>query len=188
MPAAWRRRNDRQVVGARRGRWVDAVGAQDSADRAGRHLAAQAQQLAADPLVAPPRILAGKSHDQLLYLVGHRRSSHGHGRVGPPPTDHTPMPAQQGLGPHQELRPASPRELTAQCREQGTIVRLQPWPWMLPAQHRKLVAQHQDLDLLGLGRPAAEHDQLKDVAQRQVDERPDHKTLRDEGKPSDDIP
>jgi hypothetical protein len=39
----------------------------------------------------------------------------------------------------------------AQGREQGTIVRLQPWPWMLAAQHRRLVAEHKDLDLLGLG-------------------------------------
>jgi len=45
---------------------------------------------------------------------------------------------------------------------------------MLAAQHRKLVSQHQDLDLLGVGRPEAEQDQLKAAAQRQVDERPDH--------------
>jgi hypothetical protein len=35
---------------------------------------------------------------------------------------------------------------------------------MLATQHCKLVAEHQDLDFLGLGRPAAEHDQLKDAA------------------------
>ena len=51
---------------------------------------------------------------------------------------------------------------------------LQPGPWMLAAQHRKLLAQHQDLDLLGLCRPDAQQDQLKDTAQRQVDERPNH--------------
>jgi hypothetical protein len=45
---------------------------------------------------------------------------------------------------------------------------------MLAVQHRKLVAQHQDLDLLGLPRPKAKQDQLEATAQRQVDERPDH--------------
>jgi hypothetical protein len=45
---------------------------------------------------------------------------------------------------------------------------------MLAAQHHKLVAQHQDLDLLGLRRPEAERDQLEAAPQRQVDERPDH--------------
>jgi hypothetical protein len=45
---------------------------------------------------------------------------------------------------------------------------------MLAAQHRKLVAQHQNLDFLGLCRAEAEQDQLEAAAQRQVDERPDH--------------
>jgi hypothetical protein len=38
---------------------------------------------------------------------------------------------------------------------------------MLAAQHRELVAQHQDLDFLGLRRPEAEQDQLEAAAQRQ---------------------
>jgi hypothetical protein len=39
---------------------------------------------------------------------------------------------------------------------------------MLAAQHRELVAQYQDLDLLRLRRPTAEQDQLEAAAQRQV--------------------
>jgi hypothetical protein len=91
------------------------------------------------------------------------------------------MPAEQRLGPYQEHRPAWSWELTAQCREQGTIFGLQARPRTLATQHRKLVAQHQGLDLLGLGRSATEHDQLEDAAQRQVDERPDHRHLAAEG-------
>jgi hypothetical protein len=49
-------------------------------------------------------------------------------------------------------------------------------------QHRQFVAQHQDLDLLGLSRSAAEHDQLKDAAQRQIEERPDHRHLAAESE------
>src|SRR6266498_575159 len=49
---------------------------------------------------------------------------------------------------------------------------------MLAAEHRKLVAQHQKLNLLGLCRPTAEQDQLEAAAQRQVDERPNHTDLR----------
>jgi hypothetical protein len=74
------------------------------------------------------------------------------------------MPVEQRLGLDQEYRPAGSRERPAQCCKQGAILRLQPGPWMLATQHGKLVAQHQDLDFLGLGRPAAEHDQLKDAA------------------------
>jgi hypothetical protein len=58
---------------------------------------------------------------------------------------------------------------------------------MLTAQYRKLVAQHQDLDLLGLRRPTAEQDQLEAAAQRQVDERPDHTDLRQGKGSSDDL-
>ena len=72
--------------------------------------------------------------------------------------------------------------MAAQRREQGAIFGLQPGPWMLATQDREFVTQDQDLDLLGVGRPAAEHDQLKDAAQRQVDERPDHRHLAEEGE------
>jgi len=41
---------------------------------------------------------------------------------------------------------------------------------MLATQDRELVTQDQDLDLLRVGRPAAEHKQLKYAVQRQVDE------------------
>jgi hypothetical protein len=34
-----------------------------------------------DPLVAPPRILAGKPHDQLLHLFGYQRSALGFGAL-----------------------------------------------------------------------------------------------------------
>jgi hypothetical protein len=51
------------------GRRVKTVGAQYPPDRAGRHPQAKTEQLTVDPLVAPPRILAGKPHDQLLHLV-----------------------------------------------------------------------------------------------------------------------
>jgi hypothetical protein len=152
------------------GCWVDAMGAQHPPDRTGRGVAAKAQQLATDPLVAPPRILAGEPNDQLLHLVGNRWPSPRCRRVGPPPTHHAPVPAEQRLRLDQEHRPADPTDVAAQRREQGAIFGLQPGPWMLATQDREFVTQDQDLDLLGVGRPAAEHDQLKDAAQRQVDE------------------
>jgi hypothetical protein len=64
----------------------------------------------------------------------------------------------------------TPWEQAAQRREQRTILRLQTVPRMPAAQHGKLVAQHQDLDLLGLCRPEAEQDQLREMAQREADE------------------
>jgi hypothetical protein len=136
-----------------------------------------------DALVARPRVLAGKANDQLLHLLGDRRSAGGGGRVGPVPADHAPMPAQQRLVPYQEHRPARRWEHPAQRRQQRTVGGLQARPRVLAAQQRKLVAQHQDLDLLGRRRPETKQGQLKGTAQRQVDKRPDHNpSPRGEGK------
>jgi hypothetical protein len=38
---------------------------------------------------------------------------------------------------------------------------LPPEPGMLAAQHRQLVAQHQDLDLVGPSRPGAEQNKAR---------------------------
>jgi hypothetical protein len=48
--------------------------------------------------------------------------------------------------------------------------------WVLAAQDCQLVAEDQNLDLFGIRRPPAEHHQLEKAVQRQVDERPDHRT------------
>jgi hypothetical protein len=127
-------------------------------DRAGRDLAAKPEQFATDPLVAPPRILPGEPEDQLPHRVGNWGPSTRSGRVGPPSAHHTPMPGEQRLGLDQEHRPARSREVAAQRCQQGPILGLQPGPWILATQHRQFVAQHEDLDLLPLGRPTAERD------------------------------
>jgi hypothetical protein len=158
------------------------VSAQHPADGAGRDLAAKAEQFAADPLVASPRVLPRESQDQLLYRVGNRWASPRRRPVGPPSAHHAPMPAEQRIGLDQEHRPAGSRELAAQRCQQGAILGLQPGPWMLATQDPEFVTQDQDLDLLGLSRLAAEHDQLKDTAQRQIHLRPDHRPPGEEGE------
>jgi hypothetical protein len=49
---------------------------------------------------------------------------------------------------------------------------------VLAAQDGQLMASDQDLDLVGVRRPPAQHHQLEKAAQRQVDERPDHPHLQ----------
>src|SRR5215218_10682064 len=133
IPAACWRRNARQTRCSAPGRRVKTVGAQNPPDRAGRHPTPEPQELAVDPLVAPPRILASKPHDQLLRLVGYRRPSVGGGGVGPATGHHAPVPAQQRLGPHKKHRPARPWEQAAQRRKQRTVGGLQAGSWMLAA-------------------------------------------------------
>jgi hypothetical protein len=92
------------------GRWprcrVQPVTLQRRADRGGRDLHAQAQQLALDALVAPARVLVSQADDQLLDAVVERRSSLSTAWVGPGAGNQAPMPAQQRLWLHEEARPA----------------------------------------------------------------------------------
>jgi hypothetical protein len=52
-----------------------------------------------------------------------------------------------------------------------------------PPQDRQLMPEHQDLELLRALRPAQQHDQLNQTTKRQIDERPDHDNLPNQGMP-----
>jgi hypothetical protein len=45
------------------------------------------------------------------------------------------------------------------------------------------MSEHQDLAFLGAVRSAQQHDQLNQATKRQVNERPDHDNLRNQGRP-----
>jgi hypothetical protein len=76
---------------------------------------------------------------------------------------HAAVPSKQRLGRDHEDRPSAPGQQAAERCEQRTVLGLKPRPWVLAAQDCKLVAQDQDLNLLGVRRPPAEHHQLKDA-------------------------
>jgi hypothetical protein len=158
-----------------------AVGAQHPGDGAARDAKAKVQQLPTDPLVAPAWVLDGQPHDHGLYRVGNRWPAAWPGWIGPVPAHHAAVPSKQRLGRDHEDGPSRPRQQAAQRRQQRTVLGLEPRPWLLAAQDRQLVTQDQDLNLLGVRRLPAEHQQRKDAAQRQVDERPDHQHLQPDG-------
>ena len=54
--------------------------------------------------------------------------------------------------------------------EQGAVSGLQPRAWNLAAQHAELVAQDEDLQVLGGFAAGEQHEQLDGAAQRQVGE------------------
>jgi hypothetical protein len=92
------------------------------------------------------------------------------GGVGPRPGDQSPMPTQQRVGLHQEAGPAGSREDAADLGEQRPIGRLQLGTWDLSAQDGELVAQHEDLQVLGGLATSQQHEQLDRAAERQVGE------------------
>jgi hypothetical protein len=63
------------------------------------------------------------------------------------PAHHAAVPSKQRLGRDHEDRPSAP----GRC-EQRTVLGLEPRPWVLAAQDCQLVAQDQDLNLLGVRR------------------------------------
>jgi hypothetical protein len=59
------------------------------------------------------------------------------------------MPAQQRLGRCEPVEPTLPGEQPGQCREHGPIWPGGTWPGDLSAQHRDLMAEHEDLGVPG---------------------------------------
>jgi hypothetical protein len=97
------------------------VAAQGRTDRGGRYPNAEVSQFSLDALVAPARVLAGQTDDQLLDVLIQRRPPASTMRVGPSARDEAPMPAQQRLGLDEEAGPAGSGQDAADRGEQGAV-------------------------------------------------------------------
>ncbi len=150
------------------------MAAQRRADRGGRDLHAESEQLALDALVAPAGVLRGEANDQLLHAVVQRRPPGSTMRVGPRTGDQPPMPAQQRLRGDEEARPAGSWQHAADRGEQGTVGWFQLGSRNLAAEHDELVAQHQDLQILGSIAADEQAQELDGAAQGQVGESGQH--------------
>jgi hypothetical protein len=82
-------------------------------------------------------------------------------RVRPVAGDESPMPAKQRLRLDQERPPRSARQHPAQHGQQKPVARRELRPPHLPPQHRQLVPQHQDLELLCALAATEQHHQLE---------------------------
>jgi hypothetical protein len=130
------------------GRGIQPVPTQDGADGSGGDLDAEALEFPLDPLVAPARVLPGQADDQLLHVIVQRWSSGLMVRVRPGAGDQAAVPAQQRLRPDEEAGPAAPGQDAADRGEQRPVGGLELGPRRLAAQHRELVAQDEDFQLL----------------------------------------
>jgi len=127
-----------------------------------------------EPLVAPARVLCGQADDQLLHLEVERWPAGVAVRVGPRAGDQAPVPAQQRLGLHEEARPAGPGQHAADRGQQGAVCGLKPGTWDLPVQHRELVAEDEELQVLGGVAAGEQHEQLDGASECQVGELRQH--------------
>lgn len=81
------------------------------------------------------------------------------------------MPGKQRLGVYEEQRPTCPRQDPRQRRQQRSIGYVQLGPAHLTRENRDLMAQHEDLDLLGLAPAEEQRHQLQHAPQRHIHER-----------------
>ena len=139
-----------------------------------------------DPAVSPQRILPCQANDQAGDARDRRRAA------GLAPLARVVLAASQFAVPGQERRgrhgedvgPAPARQEPCQRGEPHPVARLVPYPAGVPAQHRVLVPEHEQL---GIFRPvAAEHQdgQAEYPARQQVDDLEQHPASQPSLRPS----
>jgi hypothetical protein len=131
------------------------------------------EQLAANPWVAPSRVLLGHPQHQLPALGRDPRSPPPRpvAERCPLPLHQGAMPAQYGSRSHQQSCPRRLRQPIAHGRQQDSIAWLPTYPLDLALQDLNLTPQHQHFGLeAGLiaatGRHQVDHDPKQRVDQR----------------------
>jgi hypothetical protein len=89
-------------------------------------------------------------------------------RVGPEAGDQPALPAEKRLRLHREGAPRAARQHPAERRKQHSVVRLEARPTHVPAKDRKLVAEHENLELLRSIAASDEHDELQQAAHDEI--------------------
>jgi hypothetical protein len=130
-------------------RRVQPAAAEGHSDRGGRDAHPEPEQLALEALVAPAWVLGGQAHDQRLQVRIKWWTPVSARWVGPGAGDQAAMPSQQCLGGDKEAGPAGSWQRAADRGEQCPIGGFEPGSWGLAAQHGELVAEDQELEVLG---------------------------------------
>jgi hypothetical protein len=143
--------------------------------RARRTLAPRDDRTASRPrpvtVQALALVKAGDEQRDVVHIGG-LDAARDLGPLRPVSGDQPPIPAQQRLRSDRERRPRATREHPAERSQQQPVARLEPRSPDLPPQDRQLVAQHQDLQLLGaLPAPEEHHQRNRRRARTDTDDR-----------------
>jgi hypothetical protein len=132
------------------GRRVDASVVQDLPDGGGADLVAEAGEFAVDASVAPGGVLSCQPDDKSSEAGGDGWSSRARRLSGPAAAgDESPMPAQDRRGRDEQTAPPTGGKQPCQGGQYGSIGPADARPWSSPPENCELVAQDEDLDLLG---------------------------------------
>jgi hypothetical protein len=128
---------------------VDAGVVQDLSHCAGRDLVAEADEFTLHAAVSPGRVLGRQVQNEPADLAGDRWPPGTPMWVGPVPGQELPMPAQQRGRGDEERRPPGAGEQSGQRRQQHPVRGPKIRAVDLTTQHRHLMAQYQQFDVLG---------------------------------------
>ncbi len=131
----------------------DVVALQDPPDRRCADTVAEFEQLTLDPQVAPARVLPRHPHHQGDKAVVGRRPS-GPVGVGPSSADEATMPAHDRARCDQAMATQCPGQPLDERGEDRPVRPIHARSRAGAAQHSDLMAQHEELDVLGGGRAA----------------------------------
>jgi hypothetical protein len=94
---------------------------EDVPHRAGRNPDTDAGELAADPLIAPSRVLSSQLQHRFPNVPPGGGAAWTFPSVGPSAGDQIPVPAQERRRRHEEHLPRRPRQQPRQRGQQGTV-------------------------------------------------------------------
>jgi hypothetical protein len=120
--------------------------------------------------MAPCRVSVGEAQDQGGELFGDRRPSDARRFLLPLPVKQAAMPGEQGSGGDQAVPAQVGWQVPGEGCEHGAV-----WPGEtrpcaeLAAQHRVLVTQREQLDVLGVLRAGEQQEQSEEPQEDQIE-------------------
>jgi hypothetical protein len=137
---------------------------------------AEASKFALDSGVAPCRVLVGEAQDQDGEFLGDRWASGPGGLLFPLPAQQSAVPGQERAGGDEAVMAQPGREVSGEGGEHGAVRPRQVRPGaQLAPQHRDLVAQCEELNVLGILRPGQQQDQSEEPDEDQVEHTQRHR-------------
>lgn len=157
-PRAWALRNaDHSLrAGARRGAGLSRDCAHYPADGRDPDAVPEPAQLAVNALATPARILGAEADDQVAQFLGDRRPAQRL-RLRPPSCHHALVPGQQRAWGDDPVLTQRPGQRPGRCGEHSPVRPVRFRRRQLAAQHRHLLPEHEDLDVLRRRRPGQQH-------------------------------
>ena len=177
IACACARRNCVQDGPARRGEGSMPAVLQDVPDGGGADLVAEAGEFAVDASVSPGGVLGGQAHDQGAQAGGDGGSTGSGGLGGPAAGDELAVPAQDGGRGDEQPEASADGEQSGEGGDQGAVGPAHPRARRASLEHGELVAQDQDLDLLGGVGSGAQHDPAQELGEHLVDQPQRHQRI-----------